>query len=65
VTGINNNERLTAAAHVRSLLSLPVINKESAMDLRTFTNQFQSNLNAIRALDLSIPLHEVLLSHKE
>jgi len=31
------------------------------MDLRAMINQFQSNLNAIKALDLSIPLHEVLL----
>jgi len=48
---------------VKSLLSLSVINKESATDLRSLINQFQSNLNAIKALDLSIPLHEVLLSH--
>ena len=58
-----NNKRLIAAAHVKSLLSLSVINKESATDLRSLINQFQSNLNAIKALDLSIPLHEVLLSH--
>jgi hypothetical protein len=57
-----NNERLIAAAHVKSLLSMLVINKESATDLRTLINQFQINLNAIKALDLSIPLHEVLLS---
>jgi len=57
-----NNERLIAAAHVKSLLSLSVINKESAMDLRALIDQFQSNLNAIKALDLSIPLHEVLSS---
>jgi len=57
-----NNECLIAAARVKSLLSLPVINRESATDLRTLLNQFQSNLNAIKALDLSIPLHEVLLS---
>jgi len=47
---------------VKSLLSLPVINKESATDLRALINQFQSNLNATKALDLSISLHEVLLS---
>jgi hypothetical protein len=39
-----------------------MINKESATDLRALINQFQSNLNAIKALDLGIPLHEVLLS---
>ena len=52
-----NNERLIAAANVKSLLSLPVINKESATDLRTLINQFQSNLNVIKALDMGIPLH--------
>jgi hypothetical protein len=57
-----NNERLIAASHVKSLLSLPVINKESATDLRALIYQFQGNLNAIKALDLSVPLHEVLLS---
>ena len=57
-----NNERLIAVAHVKSLLSLPVTNKESATDLRALINQFQSNFNAFKALDLSAPLHEVLLS---
>jgi hypothetical protein len=46
---------------VKSLSSLPIINKESATDLRALINQFQSNLIAIKALNLSIPLHEVLL----
>jgi hypothetical protein len=57
-----NNECLIAAAHMKSLLSLPMINKESATDLRVLINQFQSNLNAVKALHLGIPLHEVLLS---
>ena len=57
-----NNGRLIAAAHVKSLLSLPVIKKESATELRALINQFQSDLNAIKTLDLSVPLHEVLLS---
>jgi hypothetical protein len=56
------HERLIAAAYVKSLLSLPVINKESATNLRALINQFQRNFNAIKALVLSIPLHEVLLS---
>ena len=47
---------------MKSLMSLPVINKESATDLGALMNQFQSTLNAIKALDLSISLHEVLLS---
>jgi hypothetical protein len=54
------HECLIAAAHVKSLLSLPVINNESATDLRASIDQFQSNLNATEALNLSILLHEVL-----
>ena len=50
-----NNVRLMAAAHVKSLLSLPLISKGSATDLRAFIKEFQSNLNAIKALDSSIP----------
>jgi hypothetical protein len=60
----SNNQRLIAEAHVKSLLSLPMMNKESATDLRALINQFQSNLNAVKALDLSIPLHVVLLSSR-
>ena len=57
-----NNEGLIAAAHVKSLLSLPVINKESATDITPLINQFQSNLNSNKSSDLSIPLHDALLS---
>jgi hypothetical protein len=39
-----------------------MFNIESATDLRALIYQFQSNLNAVRALDFGIPLHEVLLS---
>jgi hypothetical protein len=38
-----------------------MINKELATDLKTLINHFQSSLNAIKALDLNILLHEVLL----
>jgi len=57
-----NNQRLIGAAHMKSLLSLPVINKESATDLRALIHNFPSNTNAIKALDLSTALVEVLLS---
>lgn len=42
-----NNQRLIAATHMKSLLSLPVINRESATDLRELIRNFQSNLNVI------------------
>ena len=43
-------------------ITAEVVPKESATDLRALINQFQSNLNTVKALDLSIPMHEVLLS---
>ena len=55
-------EHLIATPHVKSLYVTAVINKESATDLRALINRLQSNLNAIKALDLSIPLQEVLVS---
>jgi len=33
---------------------------QQGISRRALINQFQSNLNAIKALDLSIPLHEML-----
>lgn len=35
---------------------------KSATALRDLINHFQNNTNAIKALDLNIPLHEILLS---
>ena len=40
-------ERLIAAAHVKSLLTLPMINKESATALRALINRTQSNLKLL------------------
>jgi hypothetical protein len=53
---------VTNEAH-QLIQNLPVTQQNlSATDLRALINQFQSNLNAIKAIDLSIPLHEELLS---
>jgi hypothetical protein len=38
-----------------------VISRESDTDSGALINQFQSNLNDIKALHLSVPLYEVLL----
>lgn len=39
-----------------------MISKKSATALRALIIHFQSNMNAIKALDLNIPLHEVLFT---
>lgn len=57
-----NNPRLIASAHVNQLLNLPHANKASASELRALLSQTMSNLNAIKALDLSVPLEELLIS---
>jgi hypothetical protein len=57
-----NNQRFIAAVHVKSILSLPVNNKESATNFKSINNSVSKQLECFKALDLSIPLHEVLLS---
>jgi hypothetical protein len=55
---------LIAATHVSNLLALPTVNKGSALDLRALINQVNSNVNAIEALQLTTPLHEVIIGQK-
>lgn len=57
-----DNPRLIASAHLRQLLTLPSMSKASANDLRALLNQALSNLNAIKALQLDVPLEELLVS---
>ncbi|XP_046404409.1 uncharacterized protein LOC124169753 isoform X1 [Ischnura elegans] len=56
------NLKLIATAHMKSLFSLPSMKRESVNELRMVLNQLVSNYNAIEALKLDTPLHEVLLS---
>ncbi|KAJ8893156.1 hypothetical protein PR048_005739 [Dryococelus australis] len=56
------NLKLIETTHVRQLLSLPVVIRQSASDLRNLLSQLASNLRDIDALELKIPLHEALLS---
>jgi hypothetical protein len=57
-----DNPRLIAAAHINHLLHLPTVNKQSPGDLRVLLNQTLSNMNAIKALDLQMPIHDLLIS---
>ncbi|KAJ4425439.1 hypothetical protein ANN_28054 [Periplaneta americana] len=56
-----NNEKLIASKHAIAILSLPTISKESHGDLRSLVSQVKSNMNALEALPLEVPLHEILL----
>lgn len=60
--GRYNNQCFIAAAHVKSILSLPVNNKESATYFKSINSSVSKELECFKALDLSIPLHELLLS---
>ena len=57
-----NNTRLIITAHVKRLLMLPTVNKESPHELRALLNEVSSNLNAIKALNPEVPLHELILT---
>jgi hypothetical protein len=57
-----DNPKLIAMAHVKVLFTLPSVSTDSVKDLRDFLNHLGSNSNAIKALDLEIPLHTVLWS---
>jgi Protein of unknown function (DUF1759)/Putative peptidase (DUF1758) len=62
LVGRYHNDRLIASQHVQALLNLPMVTRESASELRALINQLKGNMNAIAALQLQTPLHEILLS---
>jgi len=57
-----DNPRLIANAHVRVLLSPPVVSKECPQTLRSLLNHCKSNVNAIEALNLNVPGHELIIT---
>ena len=57
-----NNKRLIAMQHVRALLTLPSAHKNSESEIRHLINQVVSNKNALEAMDLPIPLEDLLIS---
>lgn len=55
------NKRIIANSHLNNLLSLPNENKQAmSSSIRDIVNQVRSNINAIEALDLDVPLHELI-----
>jgi len=57
-----DNPRLIANTHVKALLSPPVVARECPQSLRALLNHCKGNVNAIEALGLETPLHELIIS---
>ena len=55
------NKKLIASTYVSELLNVNCVNKENAGELRQFVNVATSNLNALKALELDVPLEEIIL----
>lgn len=55
------NKRLIAAKHAHEIIDLPRVQRESANEISNFTDTISSNINALKALDLSIPHPEFIL----
>jgi hypothetical protein len=58
-----HNPRLISDLHIKELLALPNARHDSPKELRLLINQLCSNLNAVEALKIETPLHEIILSH--
>jgi hypothetical protein len=57
-----DNERLIAARHLRHILELKQMNKESENELAELVNAFSNNVNALEALKIDAPLSDVIIS---
>lgn len=55
------NKKLISSAYVGEILNIKSVVKEDASELRHFINTATSNLNALKALELDKPYHEIIL----
>jgi hypothetical protein len=55
------NTCLITSMHMKALLSLPRVNKESVQNIWAFISHMSNNLEASKALNIEGPLHELLL----
>jgi diphosphomevalonate decarboxylase len=62
ITQRYNNKRLIAMMHTRHLCNLPQVKKGDAVSLRQLINHVSSNMNALQALALNVPLHDLMLN---
>ena len=56
------NKRLIAASHIRQLLGLKQLHKESASDFAELVNTISNNVNALQALNIQASLSDVIIS---
>jgi len=55
------NKRLIAASHIRQLLGLKQLHKESASEFPELVNTISNNVHALRALNIQASLSDVIL----
>jgi diphosphomevalonate decarboxylase len=63
ITQRYNNTRLIAMMHATQLVNLPQVRKGDASSHRKLTNHVTSNLNAFQALDVTVPIQDLMLNH--
>jgi hypothetical protein len=63
ITQRYNNARLIAMMHARQLVNMPQVRKGDASSLRKLTNHVTSNLNAFQALEVNVPIQDLMLNH--
>jgi hypothetical protein len=56
------NKHLIAASHIRQLLGLKQLHKESAGNFAELVNAISNNVNALQALDIQASLSDVIIS---
>jgi hypothetical protein len=57
------NKRLIAMLHAKNLCKMPQVKKDDALSLRQLVNHVSSHLNALQALDLDVPVQDLMLNH--
>jgi len=56
------NKRLIAASHIRQLLGLKQLHKESASEFAELVNTISNNVNTLQALNIQASLSDVIIS---
>ncbi|PNF27380.1 hypothetical protein B7P43_G18312 [Cryptotermes secundus] len=63
IRGRYHNPRLISDLHIKELMTLPNARHDSPKELWLLIKQLCSTLNAVEALKIKTPLHEIILSH--
>jgi hypothetical protein len=57
------NQRIIAMAHAKHLCNIPHMKKGDCSSMRQLINHVQGNLNALRALSLTVTSQDIMLTH--